>query len=185
MDTQYAFLVAAPVLGLALDALLQTVACRLTKARRLYRTVILGFLVGLLTTGIVSALALSGMDGLSRRDWWSFLVFNLAASAALGYGYFQFISLNVNSLRIRVLKEIALAGGAKSTESLLALYDADDIIRVRLDRLTKAGDLVYRDGRYYGGRPFFLTVGKALEVAKYIVLGRGSRLGQDRHQCTV
>jgi hypothetical protein len=44
----------------------------------------------------------------------------------------------------------------------------------------KAGDLVCRDGRYYGGRPFFLTVGKALEVAKYIVLGRGSRLGRDR-----
>jgi hypothetical protein len=179
MDTEYGLLVVTPVLSLGANVLAQATACRLTKAKRLYLTVILGFGVGLLCSVIVSAWALAGMERLAGRDWWAFMAFNLVSTAALGYGYFQFVSLNVNSLRIRVLKEIVLAGGTKPADNLLALYDAGDIIRVRLDRLTRAGDLVKRDERYYSGRPFFLTAGKLIEFAKYVVLGRGSRLGRE------
>lgn len=66
----------------------------------------------------------------------------------LAYNYFAFITLNVTSLRYRIVKKIYIAGGPYSYEALLQTYSAKSIAGIRLERMLNATILGERDGRY-------------------------------------
>lgn len=173
MGQERVFLVFASVIALGINVIVQIIFCQVTRGERIYRTILAGLTVGLVAVLAFTMLALKDIKDLGPNDEWAYLVLNALCYVSLGYGYFQFISLNVNSLRIRVAKELLAAGGRKPIETLLGEYNADRVIETRLQRLTDSDQLVVKAGRYFSGKnSIFLTIGIALNAMRWFVLGK-------------
>jgi hypothetical protein len=171
MQDAYPWAALAPVAGLAVACLSHATISRLAGGRRQYTLLFLGFVVGLAAMLALSKAALSAW-GHSVADSAALLAFNLGAYAALGYGYFHFVNLNMASLRIRMLQELLEAPQGMSREKLLQLYDVEEIVTNRIDRLTRAGQLVEKERRLHGGGRTFLLLARTMDTLRYIVLGR-------------
>ena len=83
---------------------------------------------------------------------------NAVAYLALAFGYFNFVNLNIASLRIRMIQELAESGGRLPIDRLTGLYNTQNVAALRIDRLTRGGHLVEREGKYYSGKRRFLIV---------------------------
>jgi len=99
------------------------------------------------------------------------IVMNLLASVAFAFNYFCFVNLAITSLRIRLLGELARAGGCLPERALLARYDTADVIALRIERLVQGGHIVHRDGRYFSGRLHFLLVARIFDCLRRFILG--------------
>ncbi len=189
MFSAYAWLAVAPILGLAAYCLAHVVACR-SLQRGPYFPLMLGCGCGLAATIAISLAALlwtrcGAADGLALAG------LNLATYLALSFGYFNFVNLNIASLRIRMLQELAESGGRMPVDRLAALYDTETIIGLRIDRLTRGGHLVERQGRYYSGKRRFLIVARIFDLLRWAILGqqrarlapRDERVGWDQRAC--
>jgi hypothetical protein len=91
---------------------------------------------------------------------------------ALGYCYFHFINLGETARRIRIVRELWESEDGLSMDELLKRYNASEIINVRLQRMMSKKQIVFRDGRYYIGKPIMLYISKAIVMMKLILLGR-------------
>lgn len=100
----------APVLGLAVYCLTHVVAARIIRGRSPYPALAIGALAGLVATIAITSLACR-RDAVSTVDTLAFVGMNAIASLAFAFGYFNFVNLTVASLRIRILEELADAGG--------------------------------------------------------------------------
>ena len=159
-----------PVTAGAVNVLTQLLFYRVTGRGRLLRSVYVGFATGFVVA--TAASALTGRSGMRPLDAAAVGLLNMATYAALGYGYFHFINLGETARRVRLLWEFADAGGALSDEEILRRYNADEIVRVRLGRLLRNGQIVERDGRYVIGRPTMLRMVRTLMLTKRLLLGR-------------
>jgi len=172
MFSAYAWLAVAPILGLAAYCLAHVVACR-SLQRGPYFPLMLGCGCGLAATIAISLAALLWMH-CGAADGLALAGLNLATYLALSFGYFNFVNLNIASLRIRMLQELAESGGRMPAERLAALYNTEAIIALRIDRLTRGGHLVQRQGRYYSGKRRFLIVARIFDLLRCAILGNAS-----------
>ncbi len=187
MFTAYAILALAPILGLGVYCVAHLVACRvvgqvsnLPKSRQIgnlphgpYFPLVVGCGCGLAATAAISVAALlwvqNGLaDGLALGG------INLVAYLAFAFGYFNFINLNIASLRIRMLQELADAGGRLPAARLTGLYSTENVSAVRIDRLAGGGHLIERGGRYYSGKWRFLFVARTFDLLRWAILGQKS-----------
>jgi hypothetical protein len=130
-----------------------------------------GFLTGLAAT-IAASLGALFYGRSPLADGAALLALNVLAYLALAFGYFNFINLNIASLRIRMLQEILEANGRISRAQLLCYYNADEVARLRIARLVRGGHLRERDGRLYSGKATrFLWVAWIFEALHWIILG--------------
>jgi len=102
----------------------------------------------------------------------AFSLMNLSAYAALGFGFFNFVNLNIASLRIRMLQEMAQSPRGMSRCELLACYNIDEVIALRIDRLVRGGHLVERDGRFYSGKLHFLVLARIFDFLRFLIMNR-------------
>ncbi|MCA8926166.1 MAG: hypothetical protein KDD82_30445 [Planctomycetes bacterium] len=172
----------APLLGLLVNTLTQPVIQHLSGRGRPARSLALGFLAGLATGGGLVAWAAWRLD-LALLDAGALVAVQLLSTAALGYGYFSFVNLNLASIRVRLLKEVARAGadGLPAAE-LQGLYDEEGMADGRLQRLLAGGHLRLEAGRHVNGKRSLLRIGHVIELLKHAILGRGSRLGAGEGQ---
>jgi hypothetical protein len=170
MANGYPWLVLAPVLGLATYCLCHLVLARVFVGRSPYLALVAAFVPGLGAMVVVSGLALAAMQA-ALVDVVGYGLLNLATYGALGWGYFHFVNLCIASLRIRVLEEIVEAGGSLPGEHLLARYNTDGMIAMRIERLVGGGHLVVREARYYRGKPQFLLIARVFDLLRYAVMG--------------
>lgn len=170
MANGYPWLVSAPVIGLAVYCLIHLTAAQIWRGPSPYPPLIGAFLPGLLATAIASGVALYAMQA-PWLDVVGYGVLNLTCYGALGWGYFHFVNLCIASLRIRVLEEIAEAGGEMEATTLLTLYNTDGMIGTRISRLTSGGHLVLRDERYYSGKSHFLWAARFFDFLRGLILG--------------
>ncbi len=140
---------ASPVAGLAVDVAAQVAWHRVRGG--LLKSVVAGFILGLLATLYLDAWALAGFRG---GDPWVLLA-NGLIFCALGYGYFHFVNLGETARRIRILLEIRADGGSLSQERILLAYNARAMVDARLQRLVGKRQVMERDGRLFV-RPSFL-----------------------------
>lgn len=172
----------APLLGLGVNTLVQPLVQHLTGRGRPARSLALGFLAGLVTSGALVGWAVRAL-GLELLDAGALLALQLLCFAALGYGYFAFVNLNLASIRIRILKEVTGTGDAGLPQSALdELYDEGAMAEGRLERLVAGGHLIERDGRHHRGKATLLQIAGVIEALKWVILGRGSRLGSEPAQ---
>lgn len=99
---------------------------------------------------------------------------------ALGlFGSWWFIFLNIvqameSSLRIRILREIALAGGSLSTEALSARYSDSRLIGLRVSRLTESGAIRQRGDRLLVASRPLLFLARLFRLLKLMIIHRTS-----------
>ncbi len=124
MAAAHALLALAPVLGLATYCVSHLVACRivgqianLPGIRRIgnpphgpYFPLVLGCGCGLVVTAAISLAAMLWTHG-TLADGVALTGVNAMAYLALAFGYFNFVNLNIASLRIRMIQELAESGG--------------------------------------------------------------------------
>jgi hypothetical protein len=170
MFQPYALLVIAPVVGLGVYCVSHVLVSRAARKRGHYFPLFLGCLIGLAAT-IGGTLAMLALMQAALGDGLALAVMNVVCYLALSFGYFNFINLNIASLRIRMLQELADSGGTMPMEKLSALYNTDAVIALRIDRLAAGGHLVERDGRYYTGKRAFLVVGRIFDLLRLMILG--------------
>ena len=173
MINAYTFLAAAPVLGLAVYCLSHIAACHTIPHRGNYFPLVIGCGCGLAATIAISLAALLWMQS-GLADGLALAGVNMVAYMAFAFGYFNFINLNIASLRIRMLQELADEGGRLPAERLTGLYNTETVIAVRIDRLASGGHLVERDGRYYSGKWRFLFVARTFDLLRWAILGQST-----------
>lgn len=170
MSNAYPWLVLAPTIGLGCYCLCHIVLARILVGRSPYLPLVGAFVPGLLGAIAATGAALYFMQA-NFADVVGYSALNLVTYGALGWGYFHFVNLCIASLRIRVLEEIVDAGGRLPAELLLAEYNTDGMIGLRIERLVSGGHFVVREGRYHCGKPHFLFVARLFDWMRYVIMG--------------
>ena len=172
MPDDDALLAVAPLAGLAAYCLAHLAVCRVAGRRGPYPPLLAGFLAGL---AVAMALSLAALRprGPSPADAAALAAMNLVAYLALAFGYFNFINLNVASLRIRMLQELLASSGQMSNEALLGCCDAREVAALRIARLVRGGHLREEQGRLHSGQVArFLWIARIFDALRWIILGK-------------
>jgi hypothetical protein len=170
MAGEYVFVATAPILGLVVYCLTHAIVCRCLSGRGPYGPLVGSFLPGLLAS-ILATLLAAGKMQLPWTDVAGYLCLNVVSYGALGWGYFHFVNMNIASLRIRMLYELAEANGRLPKACLLARYGSADTIALRIERLVHGGHLVYRQGRFFSGKGHFLCAARFFDALRRFILG--------------
>ncbi|MFZ4731113.1 MAG: hypothetical protein ACOYK7_01075 [Pirellulales bacterium] len=163
--------VAAPVIGLAAACGSHLILARPLGGRSPYQALAAGIGVGLVVALACTIVPLAA-GATPTADTLALVALNTFAFLAFAFGYFNFVNLTIASLRIRMLEEIRAAARPLSRTDLLARYDTERVVGLRIERLVSGGHLVDRDGRLVSGRLRFLIVARFFESLRRGILGR-------------
>lgn len=89
-------------------------------------------------------------------------LFALIVYSALAYSYFHVFNMSETARRIKILREIHLAGRI-SREELARGYNANEMIKARLERLERLGQIRLTGGRYVLAGRLFYMISRAME----------------------
>jgi hypothetical protein len=170
MDYAYPLIAVTPILGLAVYCFSHLLVSWSGRIRSPYVALMIGCGIGLAVTFVVSAAALAFLHA-GWFDAMAMIGMNVSAYLAFAFGYFNFINLNIASLRIRMLEELAESGGSMPVEALTSLYNTEEVIALRINRLVAGGHLTIRQGRYFSGKRRFLIVGRIFDFLRFAILG--------------
>lgn len=160
----------APIIGLAVASVGHIVAARVIRGRNPYPALALGIALGIVATATITLVAcVRGGD--TPADTLALTALNTVAALGFGFGYFNFVNLTVASLRIRILEELADAGGWLPRTALLDRYGTASVADIRLARLVDGGHLVERNGRLHTGRLQFLVVARIFGALRVLIFG--------------
>lgn len=149
--------------ALMLNILAQIVIIRFTPRK----SVVISFFISFLLAAI--CLVAFEYYNQSRLD---FVLTNLIIFTGMAYCYFGIVNGGDTSIRIRMLRELVQRPEGLSIAEMYQIYDADQILRIRLERLTTNGQVVLKDGRYYPGKLQLIYIAKFFLVLKWLVLGK-------------
>jgi len=94
----------------------------------------------------------------------------------LSFCYLCFIQLGVSALRIRLLQELYNSPNGLTMDEILGLYNSKHIIDYRVKRLINNGQIIIKRDRYYVKMSITLIMAMILEVCRFIILGKKSRI---------
>jgi hypothetical protein len=158
---------ATPFILLILHAVMQ----RLMRGSPPQRVAFLVCALGVVPVG--AAVFLAGVHDLGS------LVYVGLAFPCIAYSYFHLFNLSETARRIRLIREIDRCGGM-TEEEIRRAYTEDDVVDIRLARMSAMGHLVERDGRYFGGSPILLFAARVLDGWRNVLgYDRGARKGTD------
>lgn len=164
-------LIAAPLVGLFCCVLVHIAAANVLRTART-----LAIMVGSFFVGVGVCAALVGWVVFAETATWSDRLGNLTTAlltyGGLAYCYINFVNVAIASLRIRVLTELAATADGVSVGELTAKYGVRDIVAARLKRLTEAGQIEERDGRYRSRPSTIYRLAMTLSLLKRILFGR-------------
>jgi hypothetical protein len=177
-------------LALAVNVLVQLAVCRAGQVANrpgvgqianlphvprwsLMRSIYVGFLAGLAVVAAAGAAYLA-WGPRTIGDALCSAALNVMTYGALGFGYFHFLNLGETARRIRIIREIDAAGRSLTRAEILERYAAESIVNVRINRLLAAGQIVFREGRYYLAKPTVLYMARVIVLMKLLVLGKRS-----------
>lgn len=163
-----------PLAALATMVVVQGLLMRMARCKAFYRSVVSGFLAGLVTL-VVCQFALAHHLGELREQCVLLVAANPAVYLGLAYAFFNFINLGQSSIRIRVFQECRQRGGFIRHEELRGIYDEDAIRDGRLERLTRGGHIALDKGRWRLASSRLVPVAVAVAATKVLVLGRRSQ----------
>jgi len=164
-------MVGAPFLALASNIFFHVLLCRMVPSGTLVRHLATAFAAGVfvviaVSTGAVQSMCADKLDGIGL------MVLNVLTYTGLAFGYLNLVNLNVTSLRIRLIRELFDRHPAGiSREEIAEIYSAREIVKRRLERLRRSGDLVLEDDRYHIGRRNVLLIARVFDVLAFLVRG--------------
>lgn len=164
----------APTLGLAVDVVTHLLATWVLPIRGLYARLLFGAVWGSAVTAVLTWHGVGDLTGGSTLKAGYFL-FNIATFAILSFGYFNFVQMNLSSLRLRIANELIDKPEGVTPADLLARYGAHEIVEQRLARLSRGNQIEARDGRFYHRKSLVFLIALAMDSTKRIVLRRRIR----------
>lgn len=162
-----------PFVGITLNVIIQIILVRKQNRWSLPNSIYLGFLSGLIATGITDV-ALCIYDKVSLSYFVGIILTNLIIYSSLGYCYFHFIGLGETARRIRLLWEIYDSEGGLTTSELLMLYNAKEVLSYRIERLLKNKQILLQNDRYLIGNTTILWIANIIIFLKFMMLGKRS-----------
>jgi hypothetical protein len=138
--------------------------------RSIFKSVLLSTLIGVVGFVVLAWLAHDGRTGPPTREWVARMGCGFLTYACWSYVFFHFVHIPVASVRIRILQDLSDHDGL-TQEAILHGYNAAEILRTRLERLTRNGQIVRRGDVYVTGRPRLLHVARLFSFVKRLVTG--------------
>jgi hypothetical protein len=164
-------LLLAPAAGLLVDTVLQAALARLEIRAGPIRLQFLAFAAGAVVTVLLLCVMLSGAP-FSTADKAGYLLLHLLIYACYGFCFFNVISANVSSLRVRILRELLAQDPTPiPAATLSAHYSAREMLLSRLTRLESGGQIEARDGRYHLRKGGIALIGRLFAVLRRLLLG--------------
>ena len=163
-----------PLLGLLVNAAAQIFLYRVRPDKGLLASIFIAFAVGIFALLLCVSVLYGEAD---KKDFSAQLVLDVIVYALLSYCYFHFLNLGETARRIRILRELAEASAGLTTEELLMRYNAREILERRISRLTKSGQIVLKNGRYYIKGHVVLLMARIMGFMKIAMLARESEIG--------
>lgn len=162
-----------PLVATGMNVAANFLLLRLDPRRSIFKSVLLSTLVGLAGFAAMAWLARDGRAGIGDREWLARMGCGLLTYGCWSYVFFHFVHIPVASVRIRILQELSDHDGL-TREAILQRYNGAAILRTRLDRLTRNGQIVRRGDAYVTGRPRLLHVARLFSFVKSLVTGGGA-----------
>jgi hypothetical protein len=138
--------------------------------RSIFKSVLLSTLIGVVGFAALAWLAHDGRTGPPSREWIARMGCGFLTYACWSYVFFHFVHIPVASVRIRILQDLIDHDGL-TQEAILRGYNGAAILRTRLERLTRNGQIVRRGKVYVTGRPRLLHVARLFAFVKRLVTG--------------
>ena len=159
----------APIAGLGTNALTQSAVAHVSGGQ-VKLSIVLGALCGLVSTFLLIFVAVTPEAATDHTfvDTW---LFGIATYAALAFGLWAFINLNITSLRIRTLRELLRAGEPVAVPDLLARYTSSERQHRRLERLESGGQIRLGDGHWRLASQEILLLARCIESLRTLILG--------------
>ncbi len=158
------------VFALTASVVMQLLICRRFPKGGMLRSVVLGYFMGLfvlLSFDVAAALIHETLTSANRIGE---ILTGFLTYCALSYGYFSFLGLGETARRVRIVRELYEVGEKGLTGSQLReRYYASMMIKARLDRLVRNGQAVYKNGRYYVGKPSVLLMAKFIQFLRTLL----------------
>jgi len=169
-----ALLLLAPLAGMLGNTLLQMTLGWLLPVAAHIRVQFLSFAFGMLVTVIVFV-GLLPQDRIAAIDRAGYLLLHVMTYGFLGFCFFNMISANVSSLRVRLLKEyLSHDPMPLADDEIFRRYPAWQILEVRLARLESGRQIYSRAGRYYSRSGPVTFIGWIFAALRRFLLGGSS-----------
>jgi hypothetical protein len=139
----------------------------------------MGIVRGLLASTAAGAIVFLGLTmcwqwgptrSLSQPDTLARICVGLLTFGSASYIFFHFVHIPIASVRIRILTELA-AQGPLTEADILRTYNSADILRLRLERLERSGEIRRNPEAIVMGKPRLLYVARLFACAKRLLLG--------------
>lgn len=176
MYTQW-LLALSPIIGFLFNVITQIICARITKKVQIF--VFSGLMSGLLVNSIIINLFYDPMN-IPLFVKYSFI--SILTYFSLSFCYWGFLNLNRTSLRIRILREILdIEENGINKDTLLDIYSPEELIHVRLKRMSDAGKIIKIGNKWKINRPQssnLLILALFLEILRTIIIPKKLRKGQ-------
>jgi hypothetical protein len=160
----------APIAGLAANVAMHVAVSHAVPSLGFLARAALGLLGGAGTTGAIGAIALA-REPIGRLDAGMLWLLGMLTYLALGFGYFNFVNLNVTSLRVRLLRELLERHpDGLVRDDIIRRYGAQAVLRLRLERLVRSGQVVVRGDRLFIGRKGVLLIARIFTLLRRLVI---------------
>ena len=170
MPEKTILLLLAPAAGLFANIVLQAALSRLVIGAGHIRLQFLSFGAGAFLTVIILAAMLFRWP-FTAADRAGYLALHILIYACFGFCFFNVISANLSSLRIRILKEMLEQDPVPmGNAALSARYSAHEMLLSRLVRLQSGGQIEARAGRYYLRKSGISLIGKFFGALRRLLL---------------
>jgi len=133
-------------------------------------SVIFGIFLGIVCVFVQEVVFFNFIFPNFNEDTIGMLIVNLLIYLALSYWYVVFITFGETALRTRVLMEIDKMGEL-SEQEILARYNSQKLIKIRIDRLVNTGQIEFRQGRYFGTNSWLIKFAKCLGYMHLAIFG--------------
>jgi hypothetical protein len=158
-----------PFCALSVNVIVQSIVVRARISSLLF-SIFVGFLLGVVTLVCASCVVL--LVWFESPIEWVYVCSGMLSYLLLSYCYFHFVNLGETARRIRLLREIASSKHGLTIEQILIRYNAKEIYKKRLDRLTKSGQLKLQDQKAFLAGKQLLFSKKLLTMVKSALYGK-------------
>ena len=109
--------------------------------------------------------------GLDSTDVVGYALLHLLSYTCLGFCFFHVISLNLSSLRVRMLREyFRHHPHPLADEALMARYHVDEMLNARLGRLLSGHQIIVSADRFYSRRGIVTFIARLFEWLRALLL---------------
>ncbi|TGN07976.1 hypothetical protein [Leptospira ilyithenensis] len=174
MDQSFYFLF-FPCISILIFVIFHIAIFRSVENISVLKSILAAYAIGLFSFLLIAAFVFSN-GFLYSYAALEYLLCNYFFYSVMCFCYFCLINLTDTSLRLRMLYELKeKQSEGLSKEDMLKFYNANDIIKIRLEKLNGDGQILKTNDRYYHGKSRLILVAYFFEFLRIILIPKSQR----------